>query len=169
MKVLLENKVILERIKEIAREIDEYYEDKEANFVAVMVMNGALFFGVDLLRMMKLSPMMDTVAVESYRGTKSCGELTFRSTPKISITGKDILLIDDIFDTGLTFGKLQDYFVEQGAKSVKTCCLANKLGVDKHCKMPDWIGFDLENYYIVGYGLDADERYRDLNDICIFK
>ena len=169
MKVLIENSEIIARVKELAAEIDEYYKDKEANFVAVMVMNGALFFGVDLLRLMKLSPMLDTVAVESYRGTASCGELTFRSTPKISIAGKDILLIDDIFDTGVTFGKLQEYFIENGANSVKTCCLANKMGVEKKSRTPDWIGFELENYYVVGYGLDADERYRDLQDICIFK
>ncbi len=167
MKTVITAEEIKIRVAELGREITEYYRDKELSVVALM--NGAMIFCADLVREIKLPLLADSVAVSSYENLQSSGKLKFRAEPKISVKGRHVLVVDDIFDTGFTLAEVMKYFKNSGALSVECCCLLNKKDVEKKAQQPKWIGFDIPEFYVVGYGLDADEFYRNLPDICDFE
>ncbi len=161
MRILLEEKVILARLDELAAAITAHYRGRP--LTALALLNGALFFAGDLLRRIPLPLLIDTVAVSSYRHEASSGKLTLRSAPKLPVAGREILLLDEILDTGLTLRGVRDYLLEQGAAEVRSCVL-----LDKACRRApgglahaDWCGFEIPDVYVVGYGLDADEQHRN--------
>ena len=129
---------IANRIAQLGREITEFYRGEELTVVALM--NGALPFAADLIRAIGLDCYVDTVSVASYRNCRSTGEPEFRSTLKIPPSGRHILLADEVLDSGVTLQCVAEYFRRRGAAS----------------------GFTAPDRYLVGYGLDADEHYRNL-------
>ena len=167
MKIVISATELKKRAAELGAEITEYYKGKELTVVAVM--NGAMIFAADLVREIDLPLELDSVAVSSYNHLESSGELNFRCSIKNSVKDRHVLLVDDIFDTGFTASEIMKHFKESGALSTECCCLLNKKDVAKKAPAPKWTGFDIPKVFVVGYGLDADEKYRNLPDICEFE
>ncbi len=152
---------IANRIAQLGREITEFYRGEELTVVALM--NGALPFAADLIRAIGLDCYVDTVSVASYRNCRSTGEPEFRSTLKIPPSGRHILLADEVLDSGMTLQCVAEYFRRRGAASVRTVVMVEKeLPRPNGLAHADWTGFTAPDRYLVGYGLDADEHYRNL-------
>ena len=152
---------IANRIAQLGREITEFYRGEELTVVALM--NGALPFAADLIRAIGLDCYVDTVSVASYRNCRSNGEPEFRSTLKIPPSGRHILLADEVLDSGVTLQCVAEYFRRRGAASVRTVVMVEKeLPRPNGLAHADWTGFTAPDRYLVGYGLDADEHYRNL-------
>ena len=152
---------IANRIAQLGREITEFYRGEELTVVALM--NGALPFAADLIRAIGLHCYVDTVSVASYRNCRSTGEPEFRSTLKIPPSGRHILLADEVLDSGVTLQCVAEYFRRRGAASVRTVVMVEKeLPRPNGLAHADWTGFTAPDRYLVGYGLDADEHYRNL-------
>lgn len=159
--ILFHETTILSRLDEMAREITTEYRGKPVTFVALL--NGSFVFLADLLRRIPLPVHVDCIQVSSYAGTRSSGKLDFRSAVFPNFSGRHVLLMDDILDSGLTLGTVRGKIASQpGVRSVKTCVLLNKQVPRKTELEPDFSGFTIGNEFVVGYGLDYNEHYRNL-------
>lgn len=166
LESLILRHAIAHRVKELAAEIGRDYAGR-GPVTMMVVLNGAMVFAADLMRELDLPLEIDTLAVSSYAGTNSTGVLTFRARPKLPVRGRDILLVDDILDTGFTLAKLSDCLRQEGAAAVKTCVLLDKQR-KRHPQglaRADYTAFRIPDCFVVGYGLDADEAWRNLPDI----
>ncbi len=168
MKTLLSTEAISARIRELGEKLTRDYQGKP--LTCITVLNGAIFFAADLIREIRLPLQMDSLAAASYSGEHSTGKLTFRSRLKLPVRGRHVLLIDDILDTGLTLKQVSGYLQEQGAADVRTCVLLDKKAPRDRggLEQADYTGFTVENLYIVGYGLDRDEEFRNLPEIMAY-
>lgn len=160
MKILLTETEIAERVAQLGREITEAYRGRELTVITVM--NGAVVFAADLLRKIDLPLQLDSFAASSYENDRSSGKITIRSALKLPVRGRHVLLVDDILDTGLSMKCAMEYFRSLDAASVRTCVLMDKMRKDKICAHADWVGFRIPDRYVVGYGLDSGEYYRNL-------
>ncbi len=160
-KVLLEQRAIEERVRELAGEIDRDYADSE-RLVAIGVLKGSVFFLVDLLKQLKIPVAVDFFQTASYGSGTSPGEVRIRKDIDLSIRGADVLLIEDIVDTGYTLRTILDLLRFRGAKSVRLCALLDKRSRREVDVTIDYLGFAIEDRFVVGYGLDFDEYYRNL-------
>ncbi len=163
MKIFISQEQVQCRVAEMAREIDEHYRGRE--FTVVAILNGAMFFAVDLCRALKGNFQLDSIGASSYVDTRSCGKITVRGSTKYPVAGKEILLVDGVLDTGLTLAMLKQEMLEQSAAEVRIAVLAEKA----HPRNPlaaelqaEWVGFKLPDKFLVGCGMDANERYREL-------
>jgi hypoxanthine phosphoribosyltransferase len=161
-KVLLEESAIHARLDELARELVRDYEGRHVTFVAIL--NGSCLFLADLLRRIPLPLKVDCLSVASYHGgTQSSGTVQFRQSDLPDVSGRHVLLLDDILDTGRTLAAVKRRFEEDGnAVSVKTCVLLRKDIPREEDVSADYIGFDIPNEFVVGYGLDFMGLYRNL-------
>lgn len=150
------------RIAELAAAIERDYAGTDL-LVAVGVLKGSVFFLVDLLKRIQEIPVaVDFFQTASYRGGTSPGEVRIRKDVDGSIRGRDVLLIEDIVDTGYTLRTILDLLRFRGARSVKLCALLDK-ATRREVEVPiDYLGFPIDDVFVVGYGLDYDERYRNL-------
>lgn len=164
MKILFDRAAIAQKVAQVGEELTRHYRGKDVTVVAIM--NGALFFAADLTRAMAFEFHLDSIAVQSYLDCRSTGELVITAKPKLEIKGRHILLVDDVLDSGLTLWELQKYFEARGALSVKHCVAVQK-DIARECglQQADWCLFHAGNDYLVGYGMDANELYRNLPDI----
>ncbi len=158
---------IQERIEELAVRITTDYRDKDLCLVAVL--NGALMFTADLVRLLPLRMQMDFIKISSYQGTSSNGAPKCLHGPALNLTGKDVLVVDDILDTGLTLTKILDMLGRQNPSSLRTCVLLDKPERRRVELRADYAGFGIEDQFVVGYGLDYNEQYRNLPYIGILK
>ena len=154
--------LIAKRVYELAKEIERDYAGKE--IVAVGVLNGAAIFFTDLIRHIDNDLLsIDFIRVSSYgNGTQSSHNLSFKKDIELDIKGKHLILIEDIVDSGFTMSKLRDMYSSRGAASVAVCALINKTERREIDVKIDYAGFDMEDGFIVGYGLDYAEKYRQL-------
>ena len=162
MEILLDETAIRARIAELGREIGAFYA---ADTVTLVVLaNGALCFGADLARALTCPVEWDVVSVASYANDRSSGAVAFRGAPKLDPAGRRILLADEVLDSGLTLAKVRDWFLERGAREVKTVVMVDKTRprVFGALERADWTGVVLPDRYLVGYGLDSHEKYRNL-------
>ena len=161
MEILFSNDEIAARVAQLGDEISERYAGKPLILVALM--NGALPFAADLMRAIRLPLQLDTLSVASYHACRSSGELEFRSRNKLDPAGKHILIADEVLDTGVTLRHVVEYFRKLGAVDVKTAVMIEKM-IERPNGLAhaDWAGFRIPDRYLVGYGLDADEEYRNL-------
>ncbi len=160
-RVLLAETTILARLGALAEEITRDYRGKDLTVVAIL--NGSIIFSADLLRRIPLPLQVDGWRASSYEGTESTGQITFSQENLANLAGRDVLLLDDILDTGLTLSTVRDHFAAtSGAASVKTCVLLRKDVKRTHAIDADYVGFDIPNEFVVGYGLDYNEKYRNL-------
>lgn len=163
-KVLVTAEQIREKIAVIASEIDEHYKDK--NPLLVGVLKGAVPFMADLARAMELPTTQDWMAVSSYgSGTMSSGVVRILKDLDTDVKDRDVLIVEDIIDSGLTLSWLTSNLKARGAASVEIVTLLRKPEAAKVEIAVRWVGFDIPNEFVVGYGLDYDERYRSLDGV----
>lgn len=159
-KVLITKEEILKRTKELGEEITEDYKDKE--LVLVGILKGAAIFMSELSMNIKLPIYMDFMSVSSYgESSISTGEVKIIKDLDKSVEGKDVLLVEDIIDTGLTLSYLKDNLEKRGARSVKIVTLLDKPERRNVEVEIDYLGFEVPDEFIVGYGLDYSEKYRN--------
>lgn len=162
IETLLSEDQIDQRIAELGKQITEDYRGKE--LVLVGVLKGSCIFMADLMRKIDLPLKIDFMAVSSYKdGTTSTGDVEILKDLTNSIRDKDVLIVEDIVDTGLTLSRLMDILGSRGANSIKLASFLDKPEprIKKELKI-DYTGFVIENRFVVGYGLDAANRYRNL-------
>ncbi len=163
-KVLVTEEQIANRIEELAREIENKYEGKDLLLVGVL--KGAVMFMADLSRAIQLPVTMDWMAVSSYgSGTQSSGVVRILKDLDVDVLGKNVLIVEDIIDSGLTLSWLISNLTARGAASVEVVALLRKPDAAKVDVEVAWVGFDIPNEFVVGYGLDYAEHYRTLKDV----
>src|SRR5215210_7578450 len=167
-RVLFDEPTISRRLDQIAAQITADYRDRELTVIAVL--NGSLIFMADLLRRIPLPLKLDCLSVASYHGgTKSTGEVVFRQVALPDVAGRHILILDDILDSGLTLNAIRRKLQEANPRSVRVCVLLEK-EIDRAAPIEaDYIGFKIGNEFVVGYGLDYRERYRNLPCIGVLR
>ena len=149
------------RIREVAKEIEKDYEGKD--LICVGLLKGSIMFMADLLKNVELDLAMDFMKVSSYHGgTDSTGVVKILKDVDEDLTGKDVLIIEDIIDTGLTLESVKKFLMSKQPKSVKVCSLLDKPSRRKVEMVGEYIGFEIPDEFVVGYGLDYDELYRNL-------
>ena len=159
-EVLLTEEQIDTRIRELAHEISNDYKGKD--LLVVGILKGAVIFLSDLVKRLEFPVMLDFMAVSSYgKSSVSTGEVRILKDLDYSVEGKDILIVEDIIDTGLTLNYLKDILGKRGANSVKICTLLDKVDRRTVGVHIDYMGFEIPDEFVVGYGLDFDERYRN--------
>jgi hypoxanthine phosphoribosyltransferase len=160
-RVLFDEATILRRLDQIAAQISADYRARELTVIAVL--NGSLIFMADLLRRVPLPLKLDCVSVASYHGaTRTSGEVVFKQIALPDVAGRDILILDDILDTGVTLAAIVEKLRATRPRSVKICVLLRKEKMRLREVEADYVGFDIRDEFVVGYGLDYRERYRNL-------
>jgi hypoxanthine phosphoribosyltransferase len=165
--VLISEKQIQDRIRSMAAEIErDYPKGEEIHLVAVL--KGGFMFMADLVRAMGPHVTMDFMAVSSYgNSTKSSGQVRVLKDLESSLEGRHIIIIEDIVDTGLTLHYLQNILRARAPKTVRTACLLSKPSRRQVDVAIDYVGFTIDDYFVVGYGLDYAEKYRNLPYIAV--
>jgi hypoxanthine phosphoribosyltransferase len=161
-KILFREETIHKRLDELAEVITKEYRDKELTVIAVL--NGSIIFAADLLRRIPLPLKLDCVSVASYHGgAESTGRVTFDQITMPDVIGRHVLIVDDILDSGRTlFAIREKLLAEARPKSMKVCVLLRKIKERAKPAEADYTGFDIADEFVVGYGLDYQERYRNL-------
>ncbi|MBE6365456.1 MAG: hypoxanthine phosphoribosyltransferase [Lentisphaerae bacterium] len=159
IKEFVGRRQIAEKIAVLGRELTEYYRGKP--LTVIVLMNGGAFFGSDLAREIDLPLWFDSMRASSYIHDCRCDEVKVTATLKLPVNGRDVLLVDDVFDSGETVKKCQSLLKQAGANSVKAAVLVNKQVPGRACQ-PDWSCFDAPDLYLVGFGLDSEEFYRNV-------
>lgn len=166
LEVLLTAKQIEERIKELAADISKDYQGKKPLLVGVL--KGAVIFLSDLIRYIDVPLEIDFMAVSSYGAdTDSSGVVRIQKDLEKSIQGRDVLIVEDIVDTGLTLNYLRENLNSRGPLSLKVVTLLDKPDRRKVPFDPDYCGFTIPDQFVIGYGLDFNENYRHMADLCI--
>jgi hypoxanthine phosphoribosyltransferase len=167
-ELFISREKIKKRVKELATQISSDYEGKEP--VLIGVLNGVIFFFADLVREITIPAKIDFVRVASY-GSQMTSSGTVRLTKEVEIPvqGKPVILIEDIVDTGATLAHIIKIMERNDVESLKICALIDKLERRERTVAIDYCGFQLKEGFIVGYGLDYDEKYRHLPDIYVLK
>jgi len=167
-RILLSEDAILQRVQELGRQISDDYRGR--NLVIVCILKGAVIFLADLLRNFDISTSLEFVQVSSYgNGTESSGNIELLRDLTASIEGKDVLIVDDIVDTGLTLYRLKEDLLSRCPASLKICVLLDKPGRRTENIKLDYVGFQIPNEFVVGYGMDFKEQYRGLGYIATLK
>jgi len=164
--VFLSEDKIQSRVKELAAMINRDYAGQEV--ILVCVLNGSFIFCADLIRHITVPVQVEMVSLSSYEGTESTGQVSFRLDVKQSLVGKNVILVEDIVDTGLTITFLIKHMKLKNLKSLKLCSLLLKRARLKIEVPVDYLGFDIEDKFVIGYGLDFDGRFRELPYIGVY-
>lgn len=160
-KVLLSENEIKEVIARLGKQITEDYKDK--NLLVVSVLKGSVMVMADLLREIKLPLRIDFMSVSSYgSGTTTSGTVKIIKDLDINLAGYDLLIVEDILDSGVTLSNLKEILLTRGPASVKICTLLDKPERRKANIVADYVGAEIPDAFVVGYGLDYDEKYRNL-------
>lgn len=168
LKSLIGKEEIAGKIKEISSRIENDYAGKD--LVIVMVLKGAICLVSDLMRELNLPLDLQTVQCSSYRGEMQRGELTVMGIERLDIKNRDVLIVDDIFDSGHTIVSLMKAFQPLEPRSMRSCVLLNKLDVPKVTEyLPEYVLFNIPDAFVVGYGLDFKEKYRGLSEVCVLE
>ncbi len=167
-RILLNEKTILQRVQQLGRQITQDYQDKDV--LLICVLKGALIFLADLIRNINIKFDLDFVQLSSY-GNKmeTSGNIIFRRELITDINNRNVLIVDDILDSGLTLSRLKDHLLSKNPSSLKVCVLLNKVSRRVEPIEADYIGFDIPDEFVVGYGLDFNDMYRGLRYIAVLK
>jgi len=161
INTLIPEKLLQDRIREIAKQVEKDYKNKEITIVSVL--RGAVFFTVDLSKNIKNKITFEFIEISSYGNEiESTGNIKVNKDLSANVEGKDILIVEDIIDSGRTLKYLKEYLESKNAKSVKICTLLNKSERREVEIDVDYIGFDIPNKFVLGYGLDYKQYYRNL-------
>src|SRR5450756_565576 len=158
-KILITEEQLARRVKTLARKIEQDFRGHE--LVVVSLLNGTVLFIADLIRHLNLPLRLDFIGVSSYGlGTES-GDLVFTKELRLDVRGRDVLLVDDILDTGKTLSRVLPKLRLLKPRRIKTCVLLDKPARRTEKIKADYIGFEIPDYFVIGYGLDFAERYRN--------
>ena len=161
IKVMLSEAELAGRIKELGAEISKHYEGEEIFLVGIL--QGAAFFATELAKRITVPVIIDFMSTSSYgSGTASSGEVRITKELDLDMTGKNVLIAEDIIDSGNTLSYLLQYFKDKGAKSVRLATMLDKPDRREVDVKVDYNGFTIPDEFVVGYGLDYDQRYRNL-------
>jgi hypoxanthine phosphoribosyltransferase len=154
---------IEEKVKLLADDLNRDYKEKTP--ILLPILNGSFVFAADLVRELKFECRVSFVKHSSYQGTQSTGQLNTLIGLNESLFGQDLIIIEDIMDTGLTLSKVVDELGGLGTRSVEIVTLIRKAPARQHAVQPKYVGFDIDDEFVVGYGLDYDGFGRNLKDI----
>lgn len=161
VEVLISREKVEERIKELAKEIEKDYAGKE--LVCVGLLKGSVMFMADLIKAVDLDLRIDFMKVSSYgSGTNSTGVVKILKDVDVDLAEKDVLIVEDIIDTGLTILNVKDFLSKKNPNSVRVCTLLDKPSRRVVEVKGEYVGFEIPDEFVVGYGLDLDEKYRNL-------
>lgn len=158
--ILITDEQLAKRIKILARQIEKDFAGRE--MVVVSLLSGTVMFLADLIRHLNSPLRLDFIGVSSYGASTESGELVFTKELRIDVRNRDVLLVDDILDTGKTLSRVVPKLRLLKPRRIKTCVLLNKAARRVEKIQADYVGFDIPDYFVVGYGLDFAERYRHL-------
>ena len=163
-KILISNEEITAKVKELGERISNDFKGERITLVCIL--KGSLYFFADLSKEIDLDAKLEFIRVASYSGQNSTGTINLKLDLDESVKDKNIIIVEDIVDTGRTMNYLLKYLGEQKPKSLKLCSLLDKPDkrIVKDLKV-DYVGFTIPDYYVFGYGLDLDQKYRNLPDI----
>ncbi|MEM8670797.1 MAG: hypoxanthine phosphoribosyltransferase [Planctomycetota bacterium] len=167
MRVLLSEADLNQGVSQLAGEIDKHYDGRPLTVIAIMT--GSLVLFADLIRRLSMPQRVGVIRASSYRGGTTSGELTVDSEMMIDVTGRDVLLVDDIFDTGKTLERISGMMAEFGASSVQTAVLLHKQRDHSVELRPDFVAFKIPDEFVVGYGLDYLDMYRNLPYLAVLE
>lgn len=159
----LSEATIQQEIKKLAQIINENYNGQKVTFVAIL--NGAFMFASDLMKEINVECEITFIKVSSYKGSASTGRVDELIGLNSSLTGKNVVIVEDIVDTGITMDKIHKLIELQVPNSLKICTLLYKKEAHQGRVLPDYVAFEIENKFVVGYGLDYDELGRNLREI----
>jgi hypoxanthine phosphoribosyltransferase len=159
-RILISEKQLAVRIAKLTRQIEKDFTGKD--LVVVSLLNGTVMFLADLIRHLSLPMRLDFIGVSSYGSGTDSGELVFTKELRIDVQGRDVLLVDDILDTGKTMARVLSRLRPLNPREIKTCVLLDKPERRIEPVKADYVGFTIPNLFVVGYGLDYAERYRNL-------
>ena len=167
-RVMLTDEQMRARVKEIALAVDEEYAGKRP--LVVGILKGSIIFYGDFIRFLSMPVELEFMVFSSYgSGAVSSGKLNIKKDLDRAVKGRDVIIVEDIIDSGFTLANLKALLYERGAASVKIVTLLNKAERREYEVAPDYNCFDIENEFVIGYGLDYDEQYRHLPYIGILK
>ena len=167
-RILFDEDTIRRRLDELAEKISSDYHDRDLTVIAIL--NGSVILMADLLRRIPLPLKLDCLSVASYHGgTKTTGELIFRQLWMPDIAGRHVILLDDILDSGVTLATIREKIESIGPESVRICVLLEKKKTRLRHVDADYVGFQIADEFVVGYGLDYMERYRNLPYIGVLR
>ena len=165
-KILITKEQLQKRVEELGKQISEDYKGEKLTLICIL--RGASVFFADLLRQITIPCEIDFIAVSSYgAGTTTSGEVKLVKDLSSTIDGENVIIVEDIMDTGVTLSYLKKMLLARNPKSIKICACIDKPERRTADIKSDYIGFTVPNEFIVGYGLDYNERYRNLPDICV--
>jgi len=166
-RVLISRARLARRVRELAFEIERDFDGRD--LVVVAVLNGTVMFLADLIRHLNLPLRLDFIGVSSYGSGMESGELTFTKELRLDVRGRDVLLVDDILDTGKTLARVLEVLRKLRPRRIRTCVLLEKAARRAESVRADYIGFAIPDLFVVGYGLDFAERYRNLPFIGVLR
>ncbi len=160
INVLINKSRLENRIEEMAKQIEKDYEGKDIVFIGIL--KGSVMFMTELAKNIKNNVEMDFMDVSSYEGTESSGDVRINSDIRNSIKGKDVIIVEDIIDTGRTLTYLIEYLKQKNPNSLKIATMLSKPSRRIMELNVDYVGFSINDEFVVGYGLDYNEKYRNL-------
>src|SRR5689334_9924769 len=166
-RILITDAMLARRIQTLAAEIQRDYRNRE--MVVVSLLNGTVLFLADLIRHLSLPLRLDFIGVSSYGTGTVAGELVFTKALRLDVKGRDVLLVDDILDTGRTMTRVLEVVRKLGPRRVRTCVLLDKPSRRIEPVQADYVGFTIPDLFVVGYGLDYAERFRNLPFVGVLK
>lgn len=167
-KILISEEELRNKVEELGRQISEDYKDK--NLMMVSVLKGSVVFMADLMRAITVPASIDFMSVSSYgSGVKTTGVVRIIKDLDEALTGKDILIVEDILDSGMTLAYLKEHIGAKDARSIRIATLLDKPERRRVNIVPDYKGFVVPDEFVVGYGLDYDEKYRNLPYVGVLK
>lgn len=166
MRVLLDQDQLQNGVAKLAGEIRGMYGDNPLTIIGIMT--GSVVLLADVIRKLEMPLRVGVVQTSSYRGTQR-GQLTINAEMMLDITGRDVLLIDDIFDTGHTLAEVIQLMQDLGPTSLRSAVLMRKTGRQEVCLRPDFVAFDIPDEFVVGYGLDFNDEYRNLPYLAVLE
>ncbi|HZR78353.1 MAG TPA: hypoxanthine phosphoribosyltransferase [Chthoniobacterales bacterium] len=167
-RVLFDEPTIHRRLDQIAAQISADYRDRDLTVIAVL--NGSLVFMADLMRRIPLPLRLDCLSVASYHGkTETTGEVIFNQVATPDVKDRHVLILDDILDSGHTLAAIREKLQTANPRSIRVCVLLSKKKQRAREVDADYLGFEIEDEFVVGYGLDYDERYRNLPYIGVLR
>ncbi len=165
-KVLITKTILQRRIKELAKKIEKDYKGKDLTIICIL--KGSIYFTADLTKYLNKDVTIEVMRLSSYEGTNSTGVIKLKLDLDEPVTNKNILIIEDIIDSGKTLSYLIDYLRAQNPASMKLCTLLDKPDRRVVNVNVDYTGFKIANHFVIGYGMDLDEKYRNLPAIYCF-